>query len=883
MTRIYFRQELLARRLSQSFSIIHNTRMIRGTSSQPIRRNTNINTFVDLKMPLLFRYENQMRRFSSLRPEDGAEDEFESSLMNLLKDGISDDREDRTSYIAPNRKQSKAYHLDDAHERALKSKRKRTNMSTPKPTSNLVPKLNQPIQQTKANAQILFDYIAPHVSHETLLLLREQMQTFEQNIEKEMSMHQKNITQKKRGERNKRKKEEGDKRIIDYQTLLGVIDAYFSKPSTQKDVPATKMGKQKHSHGKMETYDLNSFPWVKSLLAQYFAGPVDTTTNSTVDGINLMTQFDATLSMTQLWRDETFPPNINRQTFDQDVSTFMLAREMCLESQLFWSNNQRRRQKFRRYAIVEENVDDDFGILKGKRDLHYQKNAQLLQKEAEAIVSLLAFRLPTDDYKRVIKLFEKFGTSVHSKISDNQVLLSMQHNSVDNGEEDQMEIMKMLYPNLRAKTGFHVHLIAAELADFFYVEIPNQNEDEVDPVVIKERESIETLKQRRIGKSDSRINEAWDEWNELRDSIVRLCLSAQHMFCRLNSASKKDDIGMTATQSDEEREPSDKTVELNEIPDESALEKIMSKYSKDNQERTEELLVRLDQLRTNEAGELVGHSMMENSRLGKPRKRANLHFDCYLLTKRFGPFGSFDTAMNADLEWFNNASSKLIDEEIAKVLPCTTKTIFVDNLPIDITEEELKYLYSRCGSVKNLKIFNLRPELDPGVLSERNVTLQRQKNRRTGGSKDAGENQLNRSPVYAMIEFQDHEGYETATKEILRIFGMIIRRQAARTFSARSKSKIYIENIPSGFYSMDMEVKISEALHPDMYLSLSLGQHVNSEPSSCTLTFPTFETAYYAYHKLGSVDFGSKECALHWMKTPSNAMGYWTREIIPEN
>lgn len=825
--------------------------------------------------------------------DDHHEPETSSSLLDLLNDNHEFDHDTNVK-------------REDVPKQKAKRKRMTKTTKKPKKSSNLIPKLTQPLQQTKKNAQMLFDYIAPHISHSAILELQDKIQEFEQEMEKEMDMYNQ-VNATKRG-RKKKRNEETRKRITDHQTIIGAIDTYFSKSSEVKTITKRKQSTKKNKE-KIDA-SLEDFPWIKSLLAQFFAGPVDIQRNVDLntddpklnyemEKLELskkepIVQFDEILGMTQLWRDDNFSPNINRQNFQQDVSTLMLAREMCLESPFFWSNNQRRRQKFKRYAWVEETRHNSNDYTALQKDLHYEKSSDTLRKEAESMVSLLAFRLPPKAYKQIISLFDTYGKAVSKKIKNHEDVSMEEYCDVDSIHDDKSEVMKMLFPNLKGRAGFHVHLIASELAEFFYVEIPNNSDEDELSSKNQTEGKIEIMKQQRLGKSDSRMNDAWDEWNELRDTLVKLSLSAQHMYCRLNSAMKRAELGKASSAKNEDERNRDDDEEEQEqeqngdeslkiVPDEKEIEIIMIKYSTDNHQRTEELMAKLDELRTNEDGELVGHSINENSKVGKPPKRANLRFDCYVLSKRFGPYGSLESALDADMDGREESIRELLDHDVAILLPSTRKTIFVDNLPIDITKEELEFLYSRCGSIKKLEIFNLRPELDPGTLSMKKELNQRRKNRKSGGSKDAGETHMNRSPVYALIEFEDDDGYKTATMQMLRIFGMVIRRQAAKSYPARSTNKIYIENIPPGLYSMDVEIKLSEILHPDIYVSLSLGQHINSEPSNCVLTFPTFETAYYAYQKLQDVNFGSEDCVMHWMKTPPNAMGYWTRDIIPEN
>ena len=53
-----------------------------------------------------------------------------------------------------------------------------------------------------------------------------------------------------------------------------------------------------------------------------------------------------------------------------------------------------------------------------------------------------------------------------------------------------------------------------------------------------------------------------------------------------------------------------------------------------------------------------------------------------------------------------------------------------------------------------------------------------------------------RTPIYAMIAFEDGEGFKTASKDMLRIFGTVICRYPAKSYIARSFNKVHLETIP---------------------------------------------------------------------------------------
>jgi len=231
------------------------------------------------------------------------------------------------------------------------------------------------------------------------------------------------------------------------------------------------------------------------------------------------------------------------------------------------------------------------------------------------------------------------------------------------------------------------------------------------------------------------------------------------------------------------------------------------------------------------------------------------------------------------------------------------RLVFVNNLPIDTTEEEIDQIYSRCGALDSIKLFNLRPDLDPGPLTKAQLAERRRNSR----MKNKYSNELTfqqhrpRTPVYGMLTFKDAEGFKTATGPELSIFGCVIRRHPVMSIKPQDMSTLYLENIPQNLYSMDVEYKLARCLHPhQVYVMLNgmkgVGKDVEinqdySEPASCEVKFEDFQTALQAYNWIrtgadGTVGegnnvtlLGGEDCQLHWFRTPQDGMKYWTREL----
>ena len=144
------------------------------------------------------------------------------------------------------------------------------------------------------------------------------------------------------------------------------------------------------------------------------------------------------------------------------------------------------------------------------------------------------------------------------------------------------------------------------------------------------------------------------------------------------------------------------------------------------------------------------------------------------------------------------------------------RMVFVNNLPIDTTVEEIDQIYSRCGALDSIQLFNLRPDLDPGPLTKAQLAERKRNSRlKNKYSNDATfQQQRPRTPVYGMLTFKDAEGYKTATCPELSIFGCVIRRHPVMSIKPEDVTTLYLENIPQNLYSMDVEYKLARCLHP---------------------------------------------------------------------
>jgi hypothetical protein len=224
----------------------------------------------------------------------------------------------------------------------------------------------------------------------------------------------------------------------------------------------------------------------------------------------------------------------------------------------------------------------------------------------------------------------------------------------------------------------------------------------------------------------------------------------------------------------------------------------------------------------------------------------------------------------------------------------TETTVFLDNLPIDITSKEVNELYGRCGDVASVRIFNQRPELDPGPLSHAQLMARRRS--RTLSSFRFKQWQRPRSPAYAVATFESASGYDACVNDSLRIFGMLIQKHPVRSIRASDMTKLYLEGIHAGspggpdeadeasddvgIPCLDLEYQLREHLSPDIFVCLDARQNHRSMVGSCEIRFPSFEAAKDCFVKLHELPLVRDDpgCTVQWMRTPKDAVDWWTRK-----
>ena len=517
----------------------------------------------------------------------------------------------------------------------------------------------------------------------------------------------------------------------------------------------------------------------------------------------------------------------------------------------------------------------------------------------------------------------------------------------------------------------YVHIAALELANSIVrLKIPSSSADKTDKSsgnmndAANDKEGGEVVGIEQLDFSqqrdlqlelvarEPRIIDSYKEWQSTKDAIVDSFLSIQkilleedkelkvdkdavnktgndEVYIDFDSSDLHDDEPFTLDDNDEQEEYEDGS-EQGEAGDSTLdyLTDAISTWSKEEAEDQAEILLRKERSTTIEKEEKKAKSM---DTYPTALEMANCLFEAIYMDEHHASSETLVVDKNSassSLPTYLNSLDHSLSTKVGPLpveTPPADRVAIVDNLPIDVDPDYLLEVFSRCGPIEALQIFQKRPELDPGRKrsdSKKKIRPPNMKGYRVW--------KRSRTPLYAVIVFKDEIGCQMATSDPLRVFGMVIDNHLMRTHRARDMTKLYLENVPLTEYSIkDMEFHLSQVLHPELYVHLEeiySGKNYYRKRKrietirqprlftmTCQINFPTFEATYSAYSKLsrnlevlqpgtaldqltndqevatqkdnsstvGTDDITAsytKPC-LHWIATSHDAMMYWTRQL----
>lgn len=571
------------------------------------------------------------------------------------------------------------------------------------------------------------------------------------------------------------------------------------------------------------------------------------------------------------------------------------------------------------------------------------KTSQERHQEALQLQLLLKERLPESSYRKIIALVQTYVDCFGGELEDNNdgngnrlvtlqgspltpTPMGMEAKNDNNNQQQQQEEEKnniqqqeqqkkkrkqqkqfrVLLSNLRkALPQGRIHWISKEVADFFYVTTP----DEVDAK--NDQDGI---------VSDPVLGHSEANWKEVRDQYVQSFLNLSRLFLELENDVQQQKHQRKATQL-EENATKDTLADLDHFldpHDDPASEKSVLK--------TFDLVAALTRMdakqTTTQRVKPRTYIPLEAMAIGDFWKNSShLEMATFIESQaqqqqdglQHPGESSTDSRSTIDNKTTINGAPAVVFDNFDNAFPLhppVDRLVIVDNLPIDMTESRLREAYGRCGAIEQIAIFHSRPDLDPG----RRATDSTKKIRNPSSSSRRQKWARPRTPLYAMILYQESASAQKASCDPLRLFGMVLDQHLMRSHRALDMKTLYLEDVPSSIHTVaSMEFELNQLLQAsDLYVCLDdnhshnvslqtkiggLGnnnrkkQSKNNQLLSYTISFPSFEAAYWSYWKLSrefpllgrtinpSSSYHLGGPALHWMETPRDSHLYWTRKL----
>lgn len=646
--------------------------------------------------------------------------------------------------------------------------------------------------QTQKNSEKLFDAINPHLQEIQLKKLLEEFRSFVVALSSTESANLKS------------------------QEITPLRTAFFEKKVNEEEKLDEFLENFLTKTGKKDLQNLN---WTKPLLRDYFMG---------VDLLSQSSPFDSqTMYNTIIWNietlmDPTYPPNLvfplendksddnirmttseniddinNSAILEHYVTILDKKRQYVLEEPLKWKSSSK--------PISEQS--------KQKHILSYNnKSDEEKRQDALSLVQFLSISLPRPQFLSLMEMFDDIDKTTN--------------------EIKSRHTMKNLYPRVKYKCKFHTPFVVKEIADFLFVDVPllsmDENETDTSGLITDDSSTTSlgscTIRSKKKSKKqptnpshmidDSDLQDRFKKYLRKRKRFVRNITDIQHQFA---FSERLAYVSQDLKQLQQRKKLSSVTKEEEENDSDMSLEEFIESNS--HEENNDKNVIDNGKHILNGSVVDDGQSLLNaNQGIGNRRSGNHIAFEAVSLEpSTFYSSSSFSPEDNDDdTDPLSKDSSKY--------------SVFLTNLPIDMTPQELyNYYRKQCGPISSIKIYNKRPELDPGPLSPKKKSSLLKKQRM---SFEDSNKRNERSPVYAMIEFSSLEGYKMATHKQLTLFGMVIQKNNIKSIPATSHDNddveegskrkssnmctLHIENIPSGFYSLDLEYKLNQVLKPEI-------------------------------------------------------------------
>ena len=432
-------------------------------------------------------------------------------------------------------------------------------------------------KQSSHTTSILFDTIAPHLEIRTLVALTKHLS---------------------------RRILQDDDATKGKVALDGILDLLFETNNSNQD------------NGKYK-WALKGHPWMRQSIQDYCMG-------RKLDRPNKIHQLASDNNINPPLpheNDPTYPPNRNRQLYKQHLNTLIEAREVSLRHPIFWSENTKRLSGYTKSKIIKSKQQLEYQ--EKLQNKHSRKSDGQLIVEAEEVLDVLMSRLPIPHFNKFMGRLRGYVLKLDN---DNQVKgESGQSNDTSASwyidDEDNPGSSKSTTPlpelpeSRAAHTDYipilgkflkncsdsHSHLIATDLASYFYMEIPSS-----EAASSEKRSALAIQRQKELHSTEKRYNKAKKEF-------VEAMMLLQHFFADMPNGSVSNSKNGTLRAKSEDQKLQDGDDLLV-----AAFKKAQEPYSLESREKQKEELSEtlkdLDQLGDDETSET------KTNGVGRPMK-----------------------------------------------------------------------------------------------------------------------------------------------------------------------------------------------------------------------------------------------------------------------
>lgn len=435
---------------------------------------------------------------------------------------------------------------------------------SPRPNGNPDKIDNTIPKQSSQAARILFNSIAPHIEFRTLHQMTKQ-------ITHMLSQGQHHLIDSDTDK-------SGKKRAL--KRRLGIM-----------------FHRERSSSNDEYTWGIKGQVWIESILYQFLMGKF---LDHPIRHNNADVNKDAVLPNSLSYQnDPTYPPNINRGNYENNLRILMGAREMSLEYPMFWTEK----------VMSDSGYFIKNGKLKGKKKLmpkatdgmsesqrvHGQKSQSQLAQDAVVLLELLMYTLPQPHFEKLMRELGKFaevdGNVAEQKRESWYIKDDAETSKANKGDSkagnvgDQSSFSKwlelkeiapketkqnritVLGTALHKISSSHSHLVAVELAKYFYVDglpkscsrvsekmsssstdekmEPSEDSISTDWIIIRPQDAMSAI------KKHNKLSDSHKRYQKLKDKFVDKMIQLQHEFASWEDT-EGDDIEGASDDSSED-------------------------------------------------------------------------------------------------------------------------------------------------------------------------------------------------------------------------------------------------------------------------------------------------------------------------------------------